>query len=60
MNKLFFNFFISFIAVLTGLKAQNLSGTVADSEDGEPLVGVNIVVQGQNQGAVSDLSLIHI
>ena len=54
MNKLFFNFFISFIAVLTGLQAQNLSGTVADSEDGEPLAGVNIVVQGQNQGAVSD------
>ena len=43
MNKLFFNFFISFIAVLTGLQAQNLSGTVTDSEDGEPLVGVNTV-----------------
>ena len=54
MNKLFFNFFVSFIAVLTGLQAQNLSGSVTDSEYGEPLVGVNIVVQGQNQGAVSD------
>ncbi|MFL2593805.1 MAG: carboxypeptidase-like regulatory domain-containing protein [Flavobacteriaceae bacterium] len=31
-----------------------MSGSVTDSEDGEPLAGVNIVVQGQNQGAVTD------
>ena len=54
MRKSILNFFIAFIAVCTGLQAQSISGSVTDSEDGEPLAGVNIVVQGQNQGAVSD------
>ena len=54
MRKSILNFFIAFIVVCTGLQAQSISGSVTDSEDGEPLAGVNIVVQGQNQGAVSD------
>ena len=54
MRKSILNFFIAFIAVCTSLQAQSISGSVTDSEDGEPLAGVNIVVQGQNQGAVSD------
>ena len=54
MRKPILNFIIAFIAVCTGIQAQSISGSVTDSEDGEPLVGVNIVVQGQNQGAVSD------
>ena len=54
MRKSILNFFIAFIAVSTGLQAQTISGSVTDSEDGQPLAGVNIVVQGQNQGAVSD------
>ena len=54
MRKSILNFIIAFVAFCTGLQAQSLSGSVTDSEDGEPLVGVNIVVQGQNQGAVSD------
>ena len=54
MRKPILNFFIAFIAVCTGLQAQAISGSIADSEDGEPLVGVNIVVQGKNQGTVSD------
>ena len=54
MRKSILNFFIAFITVCTVLQAQSISGSVTDSEDGEPLAGVNIVVQGQNQGAVSD------
>ena len=54
MKKSFLNFFISFIVVCAGLKAQNISGLVTDSDDGEPLSGVNILVEDKNQGAVSD------
>ena len=54
MKKSFLNFFISFIVVCAGLQAQNISGLVTDSDDGEPLSGVNILVEDKNQGAVSD------
>jgi len=54
MKKSLLNFFIAFIVVCSGLQAQSISGSITDSEDGEPLMGVNIVVQGQNQGTVSD------
>ena len=54
MKKSFLNFFIPFIVVCAGLQAQNISGLVTDSDDGEPLSGVNILVEDKNQGAVSD------
>ena len=54
MKKSFLNFFIAFIVVCAGLQAQNISGLVTDSDDGEPLSGVNIQVEDKNQGAVSD------
>ena len=54
MKKSFLNFFIAFIVVCAGLQAQNISGLVTDSDDGEPLSGVNIMVEDKNQGAVSD------
>ena len=54
MKKSFLNFFIAFIVVCAGLQAQNISGLVTDSDDGEPLSGVNILVEDKNQGAVSD------
>ena len=37
MRKSILNFFIAFVAVCTGLQAQSISGSVTDSEDGEPL-----------------------
>ena len=54
MKKSFLNFFIAFIVVCAGLQAQNISGLVTDSDDGEPISGVNILVEDKNQGAVSD------
>jgi TonB-dependent starch-binding outer membrane protein SusC len=33
-----------------------MSGTVTDAETGEPLPGVNVVVQGTTQGTITDLS----
>ena len=54
MKKSILNLFIALISVCTGIQAQSISGSITDSEDGEPLAGVNIIVQGQNKGAVSD------
>ena len=54
MKKSILNLFIALISVCTGIQAQSITGSITDSEDGEPLAGVNIIVQGQNKGAVSD------
>ena len=54
MKKSILNLLIALISISTVIEAQNISGSITDSEDGEPLAGVNIVVQGQNKGAVSD------
>ena len=47
------------IAVLTtlGLYAQNVnvSGTVTSSLDGEPLIGVTVMVKGSSTGTSSDV-----
>ena len=54
MKKSILNLFIALISVFTGIQAQSITGSITDSEDGEPLAGVNIIIQGQNKGAVSD------
>ncbi|PDH47871.1 MAG: SusC/RagA family TonB-linked outer membrane protein [Bacteroidetes bacterium MED-G13] len=43
-----------YFSFILGFHAQDLSGLITDADNGEPLAGVNIVVQDQNQGAVSD------
>ena len=44
-----------FLASVTKLTAQNtVSGSVVDSETGDPLPGVSIVIQGTTTGASSD------
>ena len=54
MKKSILNLFIALISVCTAIQAQSITGSIIDSEDGEPLAGVNIIVQGQSKGAVSD------
>ena len=54
MKKPIINILIAFLTAFTGFQAQSITGIITDSEDGEPLSGVNILVQGKNQGAVSD------
>ena len=54
MKKPIINTLIAFLTAFTGFQAQSITGIITDSEDGEPLSGVNILVQGKNQGAVSD------
>ena len=43
-----------YFSFILGFHAQDLSGLISDADNGDPLAGVNIVVQDQNQGAVSD------
>ena len=54
MKKLIFTLLFSLFAIVFNVYAQSISGSITDSEDGLPLAGVNIVVQGENRGAVSD------
>ena len=54
MKKSIFNLFIVLIAFCTGIQAQSISGSITDSEDNQPLAGVNILVEGASNGAVSD------
>lgn len=53
VKKILFLFLIVFASTLC---AQNVSitGTVSDA-NGEPLVGVNVVVKGTSTGAITDL-----
>ena len=54
MKKLIFTLLFSLFAMVFNIYAQSISGSITDSEDGLPLAGVNIIVQGENRGAVSD------
>ena len=36
--------------------AENISGTVTESETGEPLIGVTVVVEGTSRGTVTDIN----
>ncbi|NNF19440.1 MAG: TonB-dependent receptor plug domain-containing protein, partial [Flavobacteriaceae bacterium] len=52
--KIQFLFLLSFLSAISSLTAQeNVSGTVKD-DAGEPMVGVNIVVQGTTRGTTTD------
>ena len=33
---------------------KNISGTITDTETGEPLIGANVIVKGTTQGTVTD------
>ena len=54
MKKSIFNLFIVLIAFCTGIQAQSISGSITDSEDNQPLAGVNILVEGESNGSISD------
>ena len=54
MKKLIFTLLFSLFAIVFNVYSQSITGSITDSEDGLPLAGVNIVVQGENRGAVSD------
>lgn len=45
---------IIFFATHSFIKAQNISGTILDSENGEPLIGAAVVIKGTTNGAQTD------
>lgn len=45
---------IIFFATHGFIKAQNISGTILDSENGEPLIGAAVVIKGTTNGAQTD------
>ena len=56
VNKVFFNVLLIFVFSMGSVFAQNeVSGTVVDEDTGEPLVGVNIIIQGTSTGTATDL-----
>ncbi len=44
-----------FIGIIGAQGQSNVSGVVTDSEGGDPLPGVNVVVQGTTSGTVTDI-----
>jgi TonB-linked SusC/RagA family outer membrane protein len=56
-KKLRFGFFIFIISLLPGfvLSQHTVTGTVTSSEDGEPLIGANVLVQNTSVGTVTDV-----
>ena len=44
---------LSAVSVFAGTKGK-ISGKVTDAATGEPLIGVNIVIEGTSLGAASD------
>jgi TonB-linked SusC/RagA family outer membrane protein len=47
------------LAALPAAAQQRVTGTVTSSEDGEPLVGVNVIVKGTLRGTTTDLDGIY-
>ena len=52
MKRMFVFLFLFFTTTI--LQAATLKGTVTDAETGAPLSNINIRVQGQNLGVVTD------
>jgi outer membrane receptor protein involved in Fe transport len=44
------------VAVIVAQAAGNLKGKITDAENGEELIGVNVVLKGTYKGAASDMS----
>jgi len=45
---------ITLLCSLTALAQQTVTGTIVDSETGEPIIGASVRIEGTTQGAVSD------
>lgn len=56
MSKKFFTLLLCLLSSAGAAFAQTVSGTVLTSEDGTPLSGVTVSVQGTTRGTVTDLN----
>ena len=51
------NFYALLLSLLISAGAfAQVSGTITDSETGEPLVGATVVIEGTTQGTVTDFN----
>ncbi len=48
------NFIITLIFLSASLLAQTVSGYIVDEESGATIIGVNVIVEGTDEGAISD------
>lgn len=44
------------IVIIPERQGNKITGTVTDASTGEPLIGVNILIEGTNQGAITDVN----
>lgn len=51
---LFFAFILTFNFIFAGTTGK-ISGTITDAANGEPLIGVNVIIEGTNYGAATDV-----
>ena len=55
MKKFSLIFVLSAIGLLNAAQARTVTGHVTSSEDGEPLIGVSVLVKGKTIGASTDI-----
>ncbi len=55
LRRLLLFFFLTVPLTLFAQSAGKITGFVQDKESGEPLVGVNIIIDGTSMGAVTDV-----
>ena len=50
-------FFVSMLCMATTALAQTkITGTVLSQEDGEPVIGATVMIQGDKKGTVTDIN----
>ncbi len=54
IKKYFVLFLVLFVANASATNFGKVSGKIVDKETGEPLVGANVVIEGQSLGAATD------
>jgi TonB-linked SusC/RagA family outer membrane protein len=55
MKKIIIYLILNVLPLVLLAQGRQISGTVTSSEDGQPLPGVNVVVQGTSKGTVTDI-----
>lgn len=56
MKKLFISLSLLFISTIYAGTTGKIIGTILDNANGEPLIGVNILVMGTSMGAATDIN----
>ena len=57
MNRIFtVLLFFLVLPIVAFAQSGQLRGTITDQENGEPLVGANVLVVGTSQGAATDIN----